>query len=101
MGITQSTTMECVLETPRGTLIGTEYWDHTNRPICQRYTRVPYAQPPVGELRWRRPQSLRVSFSYNGSNGNPGDYTAFGPIAPQPVYSNDAVLLKNNSAAPK
>jgi para-nitrobenzyl esterase len=37
---------------------------------------IPYARPPVGELRWRPPQEPR-------SWTNPLDASSFGPVAPQ------------------
>jgi carboxylesterase type B len=101
MGATQSKTRQCVHETPRGSLTGIEYWSHVNKPVCRRFTRVPYALPPIGQLRWRRPQSLPKSFSFSEPSGKPGNYTAFGPICPQPVYAYSNVLLDNKDAAPE
>ena len=101
MGATQSKTTQCVHETPRGSLAGIEYWSTTNKPVCRRYTRIPYALPPTGQLRWRRPQPLPEAFSFSESSGKPGNYTTFGPICPQPVYNNTAVLLENPDAAPE
>ena len=101
MGATQSKTTQCVHETPRGSLTGIEYWSHVNKPVCRRFTRVPYALPPTGQLRWRRPQPLPESFSFSEPSGKPGNYTAFGPVCPQPVYAYSDVLLENKDAAPE
>jgi carboxylesterase type B len=101
MGATQSKTTQCVHETPRGSLTGIEYWSHLNKPVCRRFTRVPYALPPTGQLRWRRPQPLPESFSFSEPSGKPGNYTAFGPVCPQPVYAYSDVLLENKDAAPE
>lgn len=101
MGATQSKTTQCVYETPRGSLTGIEYWSHVNKPVCRRFTRVPYALPPIGQLRWRRPQPLPESFSFSEPSGKPGNYTSFGPVCPQPVYAYSDVLLENKDAAPE
>jgi carboxylesterase type B len=68
-----------------------------------RFTKVPFALPPVGSRRWRRPQPLPSDFSFNGgadAGGEPGDYTSFGPICPQPHYDHDLAYLDNPSGAP-
>jgi carboxylesterase type B len=101
MGATQSKTTQFVHETPRGSLAGIEYWSHANKPVCRRFTRVPYALPPTGQLRWRRPQPLPESFSFSEPSGKPGNYTVFGPVCPQPVYAYSDVLLENKDAAPE
>jgi carboxylesterase type B len=101
MGATQSKTTQCVYETPRGSLAGIEYWSYVNKLVCRRFTRVPYALPPTGQLRWRRPQPLPDSFSFSEPSGKPGNYTAFGPVCPQPVYAYSDVLLENKDAAPE
>lgn len=72
-----------------------------NKPVCRRFTRVPYALPPTGQLRWRRPQPLPESFSFSEPSGKPGNYTAFGPVCPQPVYAYSDVQLENKDAAPE
>ncbi len=101
MGATQSKTTQCVYKTPKGSLTGIEYWGRTNKPVCRRFTRIPYALPPTGDLRWRRPQPLEEDFSFNEPSGKPGNFTAFGPICPQLVYNSNAVVLENKTAAPE
>jgi carboxylesterase type B len=100
MGATQSTQHSHVLETPLGKLAGTEQRDLSGRSVLRRYLRVPYGLPPVGQLRWRRPQPLPRDFSFNDASGGPGDYTKFGPICPQPVYGHSTAMLANPNAAP-
>lgn len=99
MGATQSTTSSYVLDTKKGKLQGVEYRATNGEPVLQRYTKIPYAKPPIGELRWRRPQPLK-NFTFSTHSGEPGDYTQFGPICPQPVYNHSAALLDNPKAAP-
>jgi carboxylesterase type B len=100
MGATQSTNHPHVLTTPLGKLQGIEQRDLSGRPILQRYLKVPYARPPVDELRWRHPQTLPDDFNFNTTSGEPGDYTKFGPVCPQPVYGHSAAQLANPKAAP-
>ena len=100
MGATQSTNHPHTLSTPLGKLQGIEQRDKSGNPICHRFLKVPYALPPIGSLRWRRPQSLPDSFSFNTLSGTPGDYTSFGPVCPQPYYPLDAVNVEDSPAAP-
>ena len=101
MGATQSTAQKCILDTPRGSLKGVEILDKDSKqPVCRRFTKVPYALPPTGLLRWRRPQALPVDFTFKDASGGPGDYTAFGPICPQPFYDMSGAVLENPNAAP-
>ncbi|KAH7120538.1 Alpha/Beta hydrolase protein [Dactylonectria macrodidyma] len=78
------TTSECqaVLQGGAGTIKGLQF-DKKSR----RFAGVPYAEPPVGDLRWRRPQPLPESHSYSSPDGTPYDATAFGPVCPQANYS--------------
>ncbi len=99
MGATQSTNHAYTLSTPLGRLQGIEQRDKLGNPVCHRYVKVPYARPPIGQFRWRRPQSLPESFSFNSPSGAPGDYTSFGPICPQPYYPLDAVHVDDPTAA--
>ena len=52
---------------------------------ARQFVNVPYAQPPVGVLRWRKPVSLPDNYVY-GVQGEPRDCTSFGPICHQPEY---------------
>lgn len=102
MGATNSTCREAVLDTgSRGALRGITYTDRTTgQPACSRYTRIPYAFPPVGSRRWRRPVALPADWSFNDSaTGEPGNYTEFGHTCPQPVYGDSAARLENELAA--
>jgi carboxylesterase type B len=101
MRATESTSHEHILETPRGSLKGLEQRDLSGTPVLRRFTKVPYALPPTGARRWRRPQPLSANQTFNNSQGAPGDYTAFGPICPQPVYSHDLIHLENPNAGPE
>lgn len=75
------------LSTPLGKLNGLIFHDESGRQVCSRYAKIPFALPPVGERRWRRPQKLSEDFSFNDPiTGGPGDYTAFGPLCPQPDH---------------
>ncbi|KAK5194531.1 hypothetical protein LTR92_005774 [Exophiala xenobiotica] len=100
----QYTSHPYILKTSRGSLRGVEQRTASGEPILYRFTKVPYALPPVGPRRWRRPHSLPSDFSFeeDSSSGSrqPGDYTHFGPICPQPHYAHDGVYVDNPAAAP-
>ncbi|KAF7892019.1 hypothetical protein EAF00_008321 [Botryotinia globosa] len=51
-----------------------------------RYAGVPYALPPLGDLRWRKPQLLPADHTYTSHDGTPFDATKFGPICPQAAF---------------
>lgn len=101
MGATQSKTSPYVLETKRGKLKGVVQKDLNSNAVLYRYTKIPYAHPPTGSLRWRRPQPLPRDWSFSTSSSEPGDYTEFGPICPQPLYNHGAAQYDdpNNAAA--
>ena len=52
------------------------------------YLGVPYAQPPVGELRWKAPQRLQ---EWEGVK----DCKSFGPDPMQPIIYSDMVFRGN------
>ena len=102
MGATQSSQKQCILETPLGSLRGIELFHvPTGKPVYRRYTRIPYALPPTGQLRWRSPQPLPATFTFDSSTGGAGDYSQFGPISPQPVYELDDAFVDNPMGAPE
>ncbi|KUJ20832.1 carboxylesterase-like protein [Mollisia scopiformis] len=73
-----------VINPGKGVLEGVTLLDSvTQKPKCHRFSRVPYATPPVGHYRWRKPQPLPESFSY-GSDAAPGQYRKPSSVCPQP-----------------
>lgn len=77
----------CFVEVGRlGKLNGLSFKTKEGAPLVTRYLNVPYALPPTGEHRFRRPRPLPGGFSYDGR-----DCTEFGPICPQPRYTSIAV----------
>lgn len=65
-----------------GTLKALTICDPNSKEKCHRYTGIRFAQPPVGDLRWRRPQPLPHDYDYSG------DYSSYKTICPQPFYNN-------------
>ncbi len=63
------------VETAGGRVRGASTRAPNGTPI-DRFLGIPYAEPPVGDLRWRSPQSVVPK-------GGIRDATAFAPIAPQ------------------
>lgn len=62
-----------------GTLVGRVARDNTTGLLkSQRFAGIPYAQPPLGPLRWRRPQPLPPTFRYDRH------YGLLPPQSPQP-----------------
>ncbi|KAH8669160.1 Alpha/Beta hydrolase protein [Xylariales sp. PMI_506] len=78
------TQSECqlALDDNQGSLRGLQF-DSKSR----RFAGVPYAKPPVGDLRWRKPEPLSATHSYSSPEGIPFDATKFGPVCPQANYS--------------
>ena len=70
---------------PKGKIQGVQY-DHKAR----RYAGVPYALPPVGDHRWRKPRPLPVSHCYTQPDGSPFDASSFRPICPQGEFAHGA-----------
>ncbi|KAI1616008.1 esterase/lipase [Exophiala viscosa] len=100
MRATESTSHPYVLNTSRGSLKGVEHRTPFGQSVVYRFANVPYALPPVGSRRWRRPVPLPTDFTFNNASGQPGDYTAFGPICPQPHYNHGLAMIENPEAAP-
>ncbi|KAH6682703.1 carboxylesterase [Halenospora varia] len=65
-----------------GRIKGTQY-----DTKARRYAGVPYALPPIGHLRWRKPNPLPTCHLYSRTNGTPFDATKFGAVCLQPNYS--------------
>ncbi|KAJ5295994.1 hypothetical protein N7508_010815 [Penicillium antarcticum] len=78
------TTRDCQVVIPnRGQINGLQFDDKS-----RRFASIPYAKPPIGDLRWRKPQPFPDTHRYSSSDGvHPYDATAFGPVCPQPNYS--------------
>lgn len=68
---------ELSLEGTKGVIKGLQ-----NDQKARRYAGVPYALPPTGDRRWRKPVPLHKDHSYT-ANGEPFDATKFGPVCPQ------------------
>ncbi|EFQ34034.1 uncharacterized protein GLRG_09178, partial [Colletotrichum graminicola M1.001] len=66
----------------RGTIRGLQL-DKKSR----RFTGVPYALPPTGEHRWRKPRPLPAGYTYADANGGAYDATKFQAVCPQKVWS--------------
>ncbi|KAL4752926.1 hypothetical protein BDW72DRAFT_211029 [Aspergillus terricola var. indicus] len=81
---------DCEVQLPgaKGKIKGLQF-DNKSR----RFANIPYALPPTGERRWRKPQSLPESYSYSTPEGSPFDGTKFGQVCLQPNYS--ASVKKN------
>ncbi|ORY56349.1 Alpha/Beta hydrolase protein [Pseudomassariella vexata] len=100
MGQTESTVSPYILPTSRGSLRGVEYKDNkTGHAVYRRFAGIPFAQPPVGQLRWRRPQPLPSDYSFTSSDGSPGNFSEFNAICPQPIYNHSTARLENPGAA--
>lgn len=82
---------------------------------ARRYLGIPYALPPTGPHRWKKPRSLPPSHNYASPSGTPYDATAFHPVCPQPlnytsatknlptthVYNEDCLFLNIWTPVPK
>ncbi|KUJ09786.1 alpha/beta-hydrolase [Mollisia scopiformis] len=75
-------TTDCILDLgSKGSIKGVQY-DNKAR----RYAGVPYALPPTGPHRWRKPRPLPPSFKYDDGQGKPFNATKFGPVCPQQAF---------------
>lgn len=65
----------------KGKILGLQFDDKS-----RRFTGVPYALPPTGEHRWRKPRPLPTSYSYSDDSGGAYDATRFKAICPQKAF---------------
>ena len=72
----------------RGEITGVQY---DQKAI--RYASVPYALPPVGEYRWRKPRALPADYSYDDDQNRPFDGTEFKPTCWQKRFSSAEVTI--------
>ncbi|KAI4600593.1 hypothetical protein KJ359_000952 [Pestalotiopsis sp. 9143b] len=74
---------ECQLDLgEKGAIKGLQY-DNKSR----RYAGIPYALPPTGEYRWRKPRPLPASYRFSAGEDKPFDATKFKPACPQGSFS--------------
>ncbi|KAL4735705.1 Alpha/Beta hydrolase protein [Aspergillus similis] len=89
---------DCEVQLPgaKGKIKGLQF----DKKSC-RFANIPYALPPTGERRWRKPQSLPESYSYSTPEGRPFDGTKFGQNVPQHEYGEDCLRLNIWTPVPK
>ncbi|KAJ5653600.1 hypothetical protein N7490_000603 [Penicillium lividum] len=85
---------------PKGKIRGLQF-----NTKSRRYAGIPYALPPIGSYRWRKPRPLPATHRYSQPNEQPFDGSTFRPICPQEAfaggekdigpenYSEDCLLL--------
>ena len=79
----------------KGALQGTTLLDPvTKSPQCHRFSRVPYAVPPTGATRWKRPEPLPSTYSF-GSVHKPGQYSR--PSIPCPQIDRLGALSSSEN----
>jgi hypothetical protein len=92
-----------VIISGKGVLQGSTILDpSTKKARCHRFSRVPYALPPVGGRRWQRPQPLPTHYQY-GTETLPGLYTKPCSICPQlrmPQSTTSEDCLQSNIYVP-
>jgi len=74
----------------RGFAEGLTHLDSDSQPLCHYFGGVPYALPPVGSLRFQKPQPLPPCHRY-GSKAHPGRFTRGCGICPQPGSSAETL----------
>ncbi|KAG4433085.1 hypothetical protein IFR05_011425 [Cadophora sp. M221] len=81
------TVMEHEVKLPgtRGSIKGLEYDSKV-----RRYAGIPYALPPTGEYRWKKPRPIPKAYRYEDSFGVPYDGRKFGPVCPQSKFTSVA-----------
>ncbi|KAJ9641035.1 hypothetical protein H2199_005703 [Coniosporium tulheliwenetii] len=70
----------------RGHIEGLTLKDKSSgEPLCHYFGGIPYALPPLGPFRWRKPRSLPPCYRY-GTRASPGKYTTGAGLCPQPGF---------------
>jgi len=70
----------------RGFIEGLTHLSPTsNQPLCHYFGGLPYALPPVGPYRWRKPRPLPACYRY-GHRSNPGKFAGGAALCPQPGF---------------
>jgi len=68
----------------RGFIEGLTYIDRkTQQQLCHYFGGIPYALPPVGPFRFKKPRALPACYRY-GTRANPGRFTGGCSMCPQP-----------------
>lgn len=67
------------------------------RVLCHYFGGIPYALPPIGPYRFKRPRPLPACYRY-GTHSNPGRFTGGTGVCPQPtqepeVWEEDCLQL--------
>jgi carboxylesterase type B len=79
----------------RGFIRGTTIKDkESGRPLCRYFGGIPYAQPPVGDSRWKRPRALEPCYRY-GTRADPGAFDD-GRTGVCPQIGGDVKLADEN-----
>ena len=76
---------EVKLPGSRGSIKGLEYDSKV-----RRYAGIPYALPPTGEYRWKKPRPIPKAYRYENGYEIPYDGTRFGPVCPQAKFASVA-----------
>lgn len=74
---------EIKLAGSRGSIRGLQYDSK-----ARRYAGIPYALPPTGEHRWKKPRPLPKTYRYEESSEASFDGRKFGPICPQAKFGS-------------